>query len=75
MTKNTPKMARGTYLNTNIVINSMKIKGRQGIMERIGMDLRELQAEIRKTGASPIAIFYGKAYGTSEFVRGPGARA
>jgi hypothetical protein len=44
-------------------------------MKKTRLDLRELQAEIRKTGASPIAIFYGKAYGTSEFVRGPGARA
>jgi len=42
---------------------------------KMRMDLRELQAEIRRTGADPTTIFYGRAYGTSEFVRGPGARA
>jgi hypothetical protein len=41
---------------------------------RTGMGLREMQAEIRRTGASPITVLYGKFYGTSEYVRGPGAR-
>ena len=40
---------------------------------KMKMDLRELQEAMRRTGADPTTIFYGKANGTLEYARGSGA--